>query len=216
MKKILTALLAIALTAGATQAQTKDSSFRRHKGHNKEHKMSSFQDLNLSEEQKAKMKVLREDFKKQHEALKAQESTLTVTQMKERRKALMEQHRSQFENILTQDQKQHLAQMKKDKRGEGQYRKGSKGKRDEAKRMAEDLNLSADQKARIAKLREEFRTQAQAIRNNSSLNKEAQKKALKELHEKNKEQMKNVLTQEQIQKIESGRGKRPQKKAVTK
>jgi len=212
MKKILVVFFALALSLGAVQAQTKDSSFRRH---HKEHSMGSFQNLNLSAEQKAKLKTLREDFKKQHNALKEQEATLTVAQMKEKRKALADQQRSQFESILTKEQKDQLAHMKIEKKGNGQFRNGSKGKRYEAARMAEDLNLSADQKAQIAKLREDFTTQALAIRHNTSLNKQAQKQALKELHEKNKKQMKSVLTEEQIEKLESQRGKRPQKKAVT-
>jgi Spy/CpxP family protein refolding chaperone len=215
MKKILTGFLAIALSVGAAQAQTKDSSFRKDKRHHKEHRMGSFQSLNLSEEQKAKMKSLREDFRKQHDALKAQESTLTVTQMKERRKALATEQRSKFENIFTAEQKAQLAQMKKNGKAKGHY-KGGKARKLEGARVADELNLTEDQKSRMAKLREDFRTQAEAIRKNSSLDKEAQKKALKQLHEKNKEQMKSVLTAEQIQKIESQRGKRPQKSTTTK
>jgi len=208
MKKILSGFLALVLTASAAQAQ--DTTFKKHGKHGKEHKMHAMKGLDLSEEQKTKMKALNADFKKQHEELKKQESTLTVTQMKERRKELAQQHRTQVQSILTAEQKAKMEQAKKEGKGRGKY-KGGKARREEAHRVHDELNLSAEQQAKMKDLREDFRSKAEAIRKNKSLNKEAQKKALKELHEKNKEQMKMVLTKEQLDKIEAQRGKRPQK-----
>jgi len=209
MKKIITAVFAIILSAGALQAQTKESG-KFKGGEKKAQGMGAYQSLNLTEEQKTRFKALRESFKKESEALKAQESSLTASQMKERKQALMQKHRAEIESILTPEQKEQLAKQKGEGRGKGQFKSGKRARGGE-NTMAEELNLSAEQKAKISSLRKEFQDKAEAIRKDERLDREAKRKAFQQLHNQNKEQMKAVLTKEQAEKIEAQRGKRPQR-----
>jgi Spy/CpxP family protein refolding chaperone len=210
MKRILTGILAFVLLMGTAQAQTKDSTHRKAGKHHKEHRMDAYHKLDLTEEQKTKMKELKADFKKQEDELKTQENTLTAAQMKERRKALSQEYIRQYESILTKEQKEQVAQFKKE--GKGRHGKGMKGRKHEAQKVEKDLDLTPDQQAKMKALREDFKTKAEAIRSNKSLDKEAQKKAFKQLHEENKAQMKSILTKEQLEKMDSGKGKRKEGK----
>src|SRR5215213_1948171 len=105
MKRIITSALVIMLTIGATQAQT--TSTDKHEGHKKEHN-KSFDDLNLSADQKARLQSIREDFKKQSTDLK-NNTSLSAEQKQARRKELHEQFRSQSQAVLTPAQKDEMA-----------------------------------------------------------------------------------------------------------
>ena len=237
MKKILTSALILALSIGAAQAQStttdkKEGQRKEHKGefkgHHKGRKGEGMEKLNLSADQQTRMKALHADFKKQQEALKAQENTLTVAQMKEKRKALHEQHRAQMETILTKEQKDQLAQMKAERKAQAKAGKGdrrgfdSTGRKDFGKRgpqgeagmgrggdLSKELNLTADQQTKMQQIRTDFRSQMEAIRNDNALTPEQKKARFQELAKAQQEQVKSILTKEQIQKMESLRKERP-------
>ena len=63
------------------------------------------------------------------------------------------------------------------------------------------LNLTADQQEKMKAMRTEFKTQAKAIKDNSALNEDQKKEQLKALHVKNRQQMKDILTPDQQQKV---------------
>lgn len=208
MKRILTGLFAIALTIGAVQAQDKEGK----KGHGKHQKMENaamMKNLDLTEDQKSRLKTIREAQAKEMAELKKNEN-ITVKEMKTRQKAIQENYKSQIESVLTPEQKTQLQELKKEGKNKGDKMKGERmrGKKEEAGKMVDDLNLSAEQKAKMSQLREEFKVKAEALRKDESMDKEAKKKAFKKLHEENKAQMKSVLTKEQIEKMEAGKGKR--------
>lgn len=117
MKKLSIVLAAAFLFSLGASAQTERKSddrmeARQGKGRGGKHGQMA-KELNLSEDQKAKAKVIAKDFKAQHDALKSQESTLTVTQMKEKRKALMQNQQTQMRAILTAEQQAKFDEMKK-------------------------------------------------------------------------------------------------------
>ena len=97
MKRIITSAFAIMLLIGAAQAQT--TSPDKKQGHKKEHKMA-FDNLNLSADQKARLKSVREDYKKQSADLK-NNTQLSAEEKQKRRKELHEQFKAKTDAILT-------------------------------------------------------------------------------------------------------------------
>lgn len=233
MKKILTSALILALSIGAAQAQ--QSTTGKGKGHQKEHrdhrmdhKGQGHEKLNLTADQKVKMQALKEEHKKEAQALKAQENTLTVAQMKEQRKALHEKHKTQMQALLTKEQKEQIAQMKAEHKASAQARKGGKARFDSTARgprdgfrgqkgsgmqrgadFAQELNLTAEQKAKMQQIRTDFRSKMEAVRNDNSLTQEQRRTRFQELTRAQQEQIKSILTKEQIEKMQSLRKERP-------
>ena len=218
MKKILTVTLAFALFAGAAQAQTKDSSRHHRKGGHEGHQMMA-KKLDLTADQQAKLKTIREA---QHQEMKAlrENKSLTAEQSKAQRLELQKKYRSQFESVLTSTQKEQLAKQKsewKNKEGkkgsfnkDGKHQKGGK----DFKRgggFGQDLNLSQDQKDKMQKMRADSKTRFESIRNDKNLSDEQKKEKMKEFKNQQHEQMKSILTPEQLEKLKSGKKTRSEK-----
>lgn len=70
------------------------------------------------------------------------------------------------------------------------------------KEAIENLNLTADQKREMRQIKIDYKNQAEAIRNNSSLSEEERHAQLKKLHQVRKERMKSLLTAEQRARLE--------------
>ena len=212
MKKLITGTLALALTIGAARAQTTPT---QDKGRHvqKEHRMQAMKELNLTADQKAKMKALREEQKKEMEALKNDKNAT-----KEQREQLHRKYEEQMQAILTPDQRQQLEKMKEERRAQGKHGRFNKdeGREGAFKRGAylqKELGLSPDQQERMNKIRADYRTQFEALRNDNSLSKEDKKAKMHELMKKQQEEMKTVLTKEQVEKMKSLRKERSSKAA---
>ena len=194
MKKILTSFLALTLFIGASQAQDKGA-MHRGKGKKAGQEMM-MKDLNLTEAQKTQMKQLRES---QHAELKAvnDNGSLTQTQAREQRKAIQEKYKTQMHSILTPEQKAKMDAKKKMHSQKTTYnREGNLMK------AASELNLTADQKTKLSGIHANFKTQSEAIKNNSALTKEQKKEQHHALVTAHKNQAKEVLTDEQEMKAE--------------
>ena len=204
MKRIFTVMLALAVFAGAANAQQKENA--------RSQKMA--EELGLSTDQKEQIKKIHEAEKKEVDALKA-DTTLSKKQAIEARKAVHEKYKEQMKNVLTPEQKKKAAahHAGEAKPHQGKDRKKDDIKKEEAKRHApghdagqdrdnlKDLDLTADQKAAIAKNRETFKAEADAIKSNESLSKEEKQSAFRKLAEKQRESMKAILTEEQERKL---------------
>ena len=205
MKRIITSALVLALTIGAAQAQTTDSQGQKKHHHNKEHRMA-FDKLNLTADQKSQLKSIREDYRKQFADLKKQDQ-LTVADMKIRRQELHKQFREKMESVLTPAQKDQLAKIRADWKAnhkDGTAWKGHKGRGfHNGAELQKKLDLSQDQVAQLTKIRSDFRSQFQSIRNDNSLTQDQKKDKMKSLMKQQKEQMKTVLTKEQLEKFQS-------------
>ncbi len=210
MKKILSVALVLALAFGAHAQKnpTKESSRKEHK----DHKQGGFRDLNLTEDQQARFQSIREDYRKQSGDLKKQK--LTADEHKKRRQELHENFRTRYESILTPDKKAKMAQQKAarkgSKKGEGKNKvKGDitlKGGKDAAKHdFAKDLDLSKEQQEKVAVIRNEFRSQSQSLRSNTSLSPEEKRTKMQDLSKAQKEKFKSVLTKEQMEKLQAQR-----------
>lgn len=221
MKKIITSALMLALTIGAAQAQ--DSSARKDKHHpKKEHRMGGHDKLNLTADQKERMKAIREDYKAKSEALRKQDQ-LSVAEMKTRREELHKNFRTQTESVLTADQKAQLEKAKAERKASGKdgkfegkrgkegregiskrgQAKGREGFRQRGAELEKELNLTASQKEQIASANANMKTRLEALKNDSALTKEQKRAKMQELVKARHEQFKSILTKEQAEKFES-------------
>lgn len=237
MKRIVTTAFIITLSFEAAQAQKQEGvaakkEQRQEKGqHQREHGDRGLEKLNLSADQQSRIKAINENYRKQVAEFKTQTNS-TVAEAKTRREALQKQHKADLQAVLTAEQKVKMESLRQDrqakgkqgefKRGEG-FRKDSTGfgkrgdrqgmrhGKEDMQKMQQELNLSADQQAQMAKLREEFKTKSQSIRSNTALSQEQKKEQLKSLAQEHRSQMKSVLTKEQEEKVEAAKAKRAAK-----
>jgi len=219
MKKLITGALVLALAMGAAQAQT--STPEKENTHKREHKMNKLDGLNLTEDQKAKLKSLHEEQKKEMQANKSA--------TKEQRMELHKKYQAQMESILTPEQKQQLDNLKEErkasgkkagfKRGDDFSKKGALdstrvGRKGNFKRGADfqkELGLTQDQQDRMAKIRTDFRSQFEALRSDKSLTEEQRKSKFRDLMKAQQDQTKSVLSKEQVEKMQSLRKERSAK-----
>jgi len=126
MKRIFTSALIIFLSISAAQAQTKG----KHQGHKKEHR-KDVDELNLSADQKSRLKSINEDFRNGMKRLKAN-TALSAEERKSQKQTLVDQHRSQIASVLTPEQRQKWQSKQrtwKEKPGgtKGKFNKEGKG-----------------------------------------------------------------------------------------
>lgn len=213
MKKHLIALSALALFTVAANAQTKTipgaadqqhSSYMHHKNfgegmhkHHGNHMM--MKKLNLTEAQKQQAKEINADFKNQVSNLEKSDK-ITLKDYREKKANLEQERKSKFMAILTQDQKNKIASARKH-RGEKMHEMTEK----RMDKMKTDLNLTDVQVAKLKEQRSVSMSQAKTIRENSSLTHDQKKEQLMSLMKSNKENMKNILTADQLKKREEMR-----------
>ncbi len=212
MKKILTGALTLLLFAGAAQAQKKDS--MRHGHHKGRTEMVS--KLNLTADQQASLKSIREAQKAEMKALYENKS-LNAEQKKAAREELFKKYSAQTKAVYTPAQQAQIDKMKaewKQKAKEGKHAKKDGMSRKHGKNSSKggdfqkDLGLSDDQKSKMADLRADFKKQFETLRNNQSLSDEQKKEKSKELRKTQQDKMKSILTKDQVEKMESARKNR--------
>jgi Spy/CpxP family protein refolding chaperone len=219
MKRILTTALAIVLFAGASQAQDKGRGHGRHGGD----KFAT--ELNLTAEQKAKLKSIREQQKAEMETLR---KTGSVTP--EQRKTLHEKYKSQVEAVYTPGQKEQLNKLREEWKAKGKDGKEGKDKgKDFGKKGGEfgrrgegfgqqgaffkkELNLSAEQETKLKGIFQEFQAKSKDLRSNSSLSQEQKKEQMQSLVKQYMGQGKSVLNADQLKKLDAMQAKRKDKR----
>lgn len=200
MKKIITALFAVAAFTFSASAQNKNNT-NEEKGYHKKHEgkgMMGMQKLNLTDAQKQQMKLINEDFKTKIQLLGKDD--------KAQRKALMQERKNKISAILTPEQKAQFEQMRKQYKKEGRFSgrgegfdKGKHG--DKMGSMKAKLALTDDQIAKMKAGKEAFKQRAKAIKENQSLSAEQKKEQLTILRNERKANFKSYLTAEQIAKL---------------
>jgi len=201
MKKItLIAIAAIFFATTGTQAQVKrshDATQKVQKDTSRKHRGERLKDLELTTDQKAKMKELRERNQQQREAIK-NDASLSEEQKRAKMQELYKNQKQSGDAVLTPDQKAKLkaAQHK----GRDAHKKGKGVKKDE-------INFTPDQRTRMNTIREGFKKQTDAVKNDASLSKEQKAEKLKQLRSRQQEQMKTIRTPDQKTKMEANRKK---------
>jgi Spy/CpxP family protein refolding chaperone len=195
MKKVTAGVVLMMFLAFGASAQERQKS--HHGGYKaKHHRQHITKDLNLSEDQKQKMKAAKESYRKQMSELNKNE-TITVKEMRDRKASLAKEHKSAVEGILTQEQKNKIREQRNksiEKRKEMQAKRTEK--------MKKDLALTDDQSSKLKSLSENYKSKFESLRKDESMDRTAKKEQFKALRQQQKEELKSVLTQEQIQKMD--------------
>ena len=153
-------------------------------------------DLNLTDAQKAQLKANRETYKAKMEALRKDEN-ITVKEMKAREKAIHDEQKAKMQALLTTEQKAKIAS---DRANMDTKRKAMDAQR--AEEMKEKLGLSNEQAEKLKAHNQETHSKIKAIQDNESLTMDQKKEQMIAVKEASKAQRKNILTAEQLRKME--------------
>ncbi len=197
MKKILFAMMVWTISFGAI-AQSEG----RHGNRLGKEKIA---ELNLTNEQKEKIKAEKEVLKKKLEELRGN-TGMSAEDMKNNRVEIMKTHKEAMKAILTPEQQDQVKEMKKEMKVEGGKVRGEgRGQKmkENFEEIKQDLNLSADQSAKMKTLNGELKTNMQKIRDNTSLTQEQKKEQVKALMSSHKTSVDAILTAEQKSKLDA-------------
>jgi Spy/CpxP family protein refolding chaperone len=193
MKRILSGVAVLLLITATAQAQPDTS---------KRHPHGVYHQMNLTADQRAKLKTLREEFK--HKAYVLRNESLPEAERKTKMQALHKEHRASMEALLTPAQKRQLAQIKKvhkDHWKEGNLSNGKMHK--PAEKLQEELNLTMEQQAKLKAIRIEYKTKVQSVYNDQALSETEKRGKLHELKKAQRQEQKTVLTKEQAEKLKA-------------
>jgi hypothetical protein len=206
MKKIIACTIVLAVAIQGIMAQ--DVPEQKHERNRARHHKESFQQLNLSEDQKSKFKSLNDDFRKQMQDLRKNDN-ITVKEWKSKMETLRNDHRSKMSSILTTEQK---AKLEKSREARKTRNKVSADSRFD--RMKSRLNLTEEQTTKLNQNRANMAEKLKAIRENQSLTDEQRKEQARELRKQNKESLEKILTEEQLKRLHEKQVRRPAKQPV--
>lgn len=207
MKRIALAIVAFVLAFPALQAQQKagnemnrsPKTYRQQQGkqgmqHNR------YKDLNLTQEQQDALAKINNDYRTGVADLKKKESAITMKEYKTQMQSLRTKRQSEMDKMLTTDQKAQLQKAREENRGRpGMKGKGMRGG------MNTNLDLSKEQSAQMKTLRESSQKKIAAIRENQQLTDAQKKEQIMAVHKQQREDMKSILTPEQMKKMEGFR-----------
>jgi Spy/CpxP family protein refolding chaperone len=193
MKKIVAGMLALAGFMFSASAQETPKMKRFHHLH--KHGMM-MKELNLTADQQQQLKANRDTYQKQWLELNKNEN-ITVKESRDKKDALRKEQKEKMMAILTPEQKNKLEQLKKEREVK---REAMATKR--LDKMKTKLNLSDEQLAKIKAGSEAVHANAKAIREDDQLSRTEKKEKLMALKAETQTNLKNILTPEQISKIE--------------
>jgi protein CpxP len=199
MKKVFATLLAFTVIGFSAMAQEK----REMKHHDekmlkggKKGPDKMMKELNLSDAQKSQVKAIREDHRKQMQALKQNEK-ITVKELNDRKEAIRKDEKAKMDAILTNEQKAKMADLK--------VQREAREKMHYDKKMVEmksKLSLTDDQVTRLKSLHESTDAKMKSIKEDQTLNRESKKQQLEVLRNKAQEERKTILNADQLKKME--------------
>lgn len=200
MKKIIISLSLVAMTVITVEAQQPhDSVPARH--HSARHRGDSriAQRLNFSEQQQQQIKSIRSDYRNKLMSLKKNED-ITVREAKTQKTALRMEYRKQWQALLTPAQKDQLAKMKQQRRELAKVNTQAR-----AEKMKIKLGLSDAQASQFKDARAGMVAKLQSIRADQSLSQEQKREQIKNVVLQQKDQLKSILTHEQLQTLQQMR-----------
>lgn len=207
IKKILLGLFMTAMVTSTALAQDAGSG-KPGRGHFGHHRYGMMKDVNLTADQKAQLKSINEDFKKQMEELKKNED-ITVREWKGRMQTIRKDHMDKIQGLLTADQKATIKKSMEDRGAKFQARS-----KERMEKMQKDLGLSQQQVDELKKNHDDLREKMKALHDNKSLTTEQKRTEIKEFRKQQHESLKSILTADQLKKLEEMRKSHGPKKPV--
>ena len=198
MKKTIVGLAILLMAATAVNAQQPDASVKQphHKQFRQHGRDVMAKKLNFSDQQKEQLKNINSDYHKKMAELKKQDE-ITVKEMNTRMKTLQQGHKASLQALLTPAQKDQLVKMKDERSKMAKVNAGAR-----AERLKIKLNLTDAQSGQLTGMRTEMAAKIKAIHSDNSLSRQQKKEQVKTLVTAQKEQLKSILTPEQVQQLE--------------
>jgi len=156
-------------------------------------------DLNLTEDQKAQLKKVHQEYVAKIKAIKDNDQ-LTQGDARKQIAALHEAQKAASEKVFTEAQKAKLKDMQEQRRGRMKEEAAAN-----VARMQVRLGLTEAQVAKVKAEQAGMQSKMQALRNNKDLSKEQKKEQIQALMKAHKTNMASILTPEQQQKMQQGR-----------
>ncbi|MBN8664528.1 MAG: hypothetical protein J0L83_08150 [Chitinophagales bacterium] len=202
MKKLLSFVSMIALGSSLLIAQPPAGAGRMQHGqmHGKQMMAGKMaKDLNLTEDQKAQLKKVHQEYGAKIKAIKDNDQ-LTQGDARKQIAALHEAQKAASEKVFTEAQKAKLKDMQEQRRGRMKEEAAAN-----VARMQVRLGLTEAQVAKVKAEQAGMQSKMQALRNNKDLSKEQKKEQIQALMKAHKTNMASILTPEQQQKMQQGR-----------
>lgn len=191
MKNVRIVLVGCLLFAGGVFAQ---DGVGKQKG--KEKRKEIIEQLNLSDDQQAEMKIVMDENRQKVKELKA-DSTLSEDERKMAFKELQEERKTKVNEILTEEQIEKLKEIKKQHRAEN-----AKSPEERAQMMTDKmvakLELETDQTEKVSALNLKTAKEISELKQNEDLTPESRKESVKAARENHKTEMKTILTDAQF------------------
>jgi len=122
---------------------------------------------------------------------------------------LRKDHRDKISSLLTDDQKNQLKKSR-----EARQLRQSDRRKEGFDRMRTRLNLTDDQAAKLKQSHSDMAEKIQSIREDQSLTDDQKKEQVKELKKKNQENLKTILSEDQLKRLHEKQVRRPAKLPV--
>ncbi|MFT3932994.1 MAG: hypothetical protein QM726_05200 [Chitinophagaceae bacterium] len=205
MKKVIVSMAVILLAAISVNAQQPDQPMQHkgqhqrfmHRGHGRDMMAKK---LNFSDAQKQQLKTINSDFHKKMEDLKKHDE-ITVKEFKSRMASLNKDRRDQMQALLTPAQKDQLSKMKEERMKMAKVNANAR-----AEKMKIKLGLSDAQASQMKTIRTDMMAKMKTIHQDNSLSQDQKREQMKSLVIQQKEQLKTILTPDQLQQLEQMRG----------
>ncbi|MEP6748941.1 MAG: hypothetical protein ABJB86_14515 [Bacteroidota bacterium] len=204
MKKIIVSLAILLVAAVTVNAQQQDQKGQQHQQFNhhdhkgRGHDMMA-KKLNFSDQQKQQLKNINTDYHNKMTALKKNED-ITVRESKMRINTLRKDHRAQIRALLTPEQKNQIAKMKQERMEMAKINANAR-----AEKMKIKLGLNHTQASQLKDMRTGMVTKMKSIHTDNSLSQEQKHEQIKTLVMQQKDQLKTILTPEQLQQMQQMR-----------
>ncbi len=208
MKKLVLAAVLAILCQPVLNAQDiperKHDDFRPMEARHHKKPRPDMSALNLTAEQKENFQKLRAEHQQKLADLKKQDN-ITVKEYRDRMSALKKEQHEKMQSVLTSEQKEQLKKSREEQKVKTEEMMKKRGEK-----MKTELNLTVDQSAKLDKSRKELGDKMKALRENKTLSDEQRQTQMKELMKSHRDNMKTILTPEQLQKMKEHH-KRPQR-----